>query len=209
MVPDADRSDAEIVAEVLQGNTDTFGALVGRYQQRLYSYLFRFAHHRQDCEDLVEETFIAAFRKLGTCRTPDRFSSWLFAIAHNLGVNRWRKANRVNRFEEELDDAVSRTVPDGALDPHELSVRRDESKRVELALQQIPDKYRAVLLLYYYEDLSYREISDALGISLDLVKTHLFRAKKTLAKEFGDVPSRHTLAPVSPRVPSPRPILEA
>lgn len=209
MVSDADRSDAEIVAEVLKGNTDTFGALVGRYQQRLFSYLFRFVRHREECEDLVEETFVAAFRKLGSCRTPDRFSSWLFAIAHNLGVNRWRTANRTNRFEEELDDAVSRTVSDGALDPHELSVRRDESKRVELALQQIPDKYRAVLLLYYYEDLSYREISDALGISLDLVKTHLFRAKKTLAKAFADAPSRGATIPTSPRVPSPRPILEA
>ena len=209
MVPDADRSDAEIVAEVLRGNTDAFGALVERYQQRLYGYLFRFAHHRQDCEDLVEETFVAVFRKLGSCRTPDRFSSWLFAIAHNLGVNRWRKASRANHFEEELDDAVSRTVADSALDPHALSVRREEAKRVELALQQIPEKYRAVLLLYYYEDLSYREISDALGISLDLVKTHLFRAKKTLARAFADAPSRDAAVPTSPRVSSPRPILEA
>lgn len=209
MVLDADRSDAEIVAEVRSGNTDAFSVFVARYQKRLYGYLFRFAHHRQDCEDLVEETFVAAFRKLGGCRTPDRFSSWLFAIAHNLGVNRWRKASRTNRFEEELDDAVSRTVPDGALDPHELSVRRDEARRVELALQHLPEKYRAVLLLYYYEDLSYREISDALGISLDLVKTHLFRAKKTLAKAFADLPSRDTVAPTSPRVPSSRPILEA
>ena len=199
MVPDADRSDAEIVAEVLRGNTDAFGALVERYQQRLYGYLFRFAHHRQDCEDLVEETFVAAFRKLGSCRTPGRVSSWLFAIAHNLGVNRWRKASRANRFEEELDDAVSRTVADCALDPHALSVRREEAKRVELALQQIPDKYRAVLLLYYYEDLSYREISDALGISLDLVKTHLFRAKKTLARAFADAPSRDAAVPTSPK----------
>ncbi len=209
MAPDGDRSDAEVVADVLGGNTDAFGVLVQRYQQRLYSYLFRFAHHREECEDLVEETFIAAFRKLGTCRTPQRFSSWLFAIAHNLGVNRWRKASRANRFEEELDDAVSRTVPDGALDPHALFVQREQAKQVELALQQIPEKYRAVLLLYYYEDLSYREISDTIGISLDLVKTHLFRAKKALAKAFDDAPSRDGAAPLSPRVPFTRPILEA
>lgn len=208
MVPDADRPDAKIVAEVLNGNTDTFGVLVTRYQQRLYGYLFRFTHHREECEDLVEETFVAAFRKLGSCRTPDRFSSWLFAIAHNLGVNRWRKTGRTNRFEEELDDAVSRTVPDGALDPHELSIKRDETKRVERALQRIPDKYRAVLLLSYYEDLSYREISEALGISLDLVKTHLFRAKKALGKAFDETRSE-TVPSDSPRVVAGRPVLEA
>ncbi|MBI2624688.1 RNA polymerase sigma factor [Candidatus Parcubacteria bacterium] len=202
-------SDGEAVAAVLTGNTDAFATLVERYQPRLYSYLFRFVRHREECEDLVEETFVAAFRKLGTCRTPDRFSSWLFAIAHNFGINRWRKTNRARRFETELDDAVRNTVPDESLDPHELSVKRDETKRVELALQQVPDKYRAVLLLYYYESLSYREISDALGISLDLVKTHLFRAKKILGQVFEAANSRGTPHNDSPRSVPGRPILEA
>lgn len=175
-------SDGAVVAEVLKGHTDAFAVLIRRYQQRLYNYLFRFTHHKEDCEDLVEETFAAAFQKLQTCRTPERFASWLFAIAHNFGVNQWRKRKRAGEFTQELSEVVAATVPDKGLNPHELSVREEEARRLEGALQQLSPKYRAALLLYYYEDLSYQEISGTLGISLDLVKTHLFRAKRALLK---------------------------
>ncbi|MBI3305328.1 RNA polymerase sigma factor [Candidatus Parcubacteria bacterium] len=177
-------TDAEVVAAVVQGDTNAFATLVQRYQQRLYNYLFRFTHHKEDCEDLVEETFAAAFQKLQTCRTPERFASWLFAIAHNFGVNQWRKRKRASNFTQELDEVVAATVPDKGLSPHELSVRQEDARRLELALQQLSPKYRSVLLLYYYEDLAYQEISATLGISLDLVKTHLFRAKRALLKEL-------------------------
>lgn len=198
----ADPSDAAVVETVLRGSTDAFAVLVQRYQRRLYNYLFRFTHHKEDCEDLVEETFVAAFQKLKTCRTPERFASWLFAIAHNMGVNQWRKRKRTGNFTQELDEVVAATVPDKRLSPHELSVRGEDARRLELALQQLSPKYRSALLLYYYEDLSYQEISVSLGISLDLVKTHLFRAKRALLKELG-TPSSAKGAVASGNLKSP------
>ncbi len=180
-------TDAAIVEDVKNGNRQLFGVIIKRYQSKLYNYLYRFAHERQACEDLVSETFIKAYFNLQMCRNPERFASWLFAIGHNTGINWWKQVSRDRERMVAIDD-IKREIPDTShLEIQRAMERKEDAALVEAALMQLEEKYRFPLLLFYYEDFSYEEISDILGISLNTVKTHLFRAKKRLVAALAEL----------------------
>ncbi len=178
--------DAALVEEVRGGNRSLFGVLIRRYQNRLYNYLYRFAHNREGSEDLVSETFVRAYFQLDKCRDPYKFSPWLFAIAHNLGINHWKKMSRERERVISLENIKYEIADMGSLDAETAAANKEEHERVEKALSQLEEKYRFPLFLFYYEDFSYEEISEVLGIQLNTVKTHIFRAKKQLARKFTD-----------------------
>ncbi|MBI4128446.1 MAG: RNA polymerase sigma factor [Parcubacteria group bacterium] len=173
-------SDAEVVELVRNGDRQRFGLIVKRYQNKLYNYLYRFTHERQTCEDLVSETLVKVYFNLDRCRNTERFPAWLFAIAHNTGVNWWKKIAKEREHTIALED-ITHDIPDaGHVDVHEAAVHRDESILMEKALGELEEKYRYPLFLFYYEDFSYEEIAEILNLPLNTVKTHIFRAKRLL-----------------------------
>src|SRR5207245_866284 len=136
------------VAQARAGDTAAWDILFRRYQLPLYVYVFELVHDEQTSLDLVQESFINAARHIGSLREDAKFGGWLFGIAHQKCIQRWRKQSREQIALEELA-AMS---PEDFDDPGELLVRQEQEAEFMELLNQLPLPHRSVLLLHFVED---------------------------------------------------------
>src|SRR2546428_1781991 len=164
------------VAEARAGDTAAWDILFRRYQLPLYVYVFELVHDEQASLDIVQETFINAVRHVGGLRDDDKFGSWVFGIAHQKCIQRWRKQGREERALEEFS-AIPPEVED---DPAEWLIRQEQEAEFMQLLNQLPLPQRSVLLLHYVEDFSLEEIAGITGARIGTVKSRLYYAKRAL-----------------------------
>ena len=144
----------------------------------LYVYVFELVHDEQTSLDLVQETFIAAVRHIGSLRDDEKFGSWLFGIAHQKCIQRWRKQKR----EEILLDEIAEAPDEFEDGPDDLLIRQEQEAEFMNLLNQLPLPQRSVLLLHFVEDFSLEEIARITETQLGTVKSRLHYAKKALRK---------------------------
>jgi RNA polymerase sigma-70 factor (ECF subfamily) len=166
------------VSQAKAGEPEAWDILFRRYQLPLYVYVFELAHDEQTSLDLVQETFIAAIRHIGSLRDDAKFGSWLFGIAHQKCLQRWRKQSR----EEILLGEIPDTPDEFEGGPDDLLIRREQEAEFMNLLNQLPLPQRSVLLLHFVEDFSIEEIAGITGTPVGTVKSRLHYAKKTLHK---------------------------
>ena len=164
------------VAQARAGEPAAWDALFRRYQLPLYVFIFELVRDEQAALDLVQETFIAGVRHIGGLRDDSKFGSWLFGIAHQKCVQRWRK-----RTEVVLDEVPE---PAGEFEkgPDELLIRREEENAFMNAISQLPPPQREVLLLHFVEEFPLEEIASITDTQIGTVKSRLHYAKKSLRK---------------------------
>lgn len=177
-------TDAQIIEEILLGRTDLFGLLFDRYAKKIFGYLWHFTDRREDCEDFLQETFYKAYVNLKYCRERTKFSSWLFSIAHNVAVSGLKKLSFYYRRELSLEDFVDVGEVASNEDLNLELVRQENIKKVRKALHGLPLRYKEVVLLFYYNELSLKEISETLAIPVNTVKTRLYRARHHLSQKL-------------------------
>ncbi len=175
------------VKQALGGSEEAYARLLELYQRPVFSIVVRMVRDPALAEDLTQETFVKAFRALGTFDRSRKFSSWLFTIAHNTTIDHVRRKQlpTVSLEPGDADDeggglaflAVS-TVPS----PEEALAHRDLAAALERALADMRAEYAEVLVLRFQQGLSYEEICEITGLALGTVKTHLYRARKALAE---------------------------
>ena len=166
------------VPQAKTGDPAAWDALFRRYQLPLYVYVFELVHDEQTSLDLVQETFIAAFSHIGGLRDDAKFGSWLFGIAHQKCIQRWRKDKREEISSDEIPDA-----PDESENrPDDLLIRLEQEAEFMNLLNQLPFPQRSVLLLHFVEDFSLEEIAGITGIQIGTVKSRIHYAKKSLRK---------------------------
>jgi RNA polymerase sigma-70 factor (ECF subfamily) len=166
------------VLQAKAGEPEVWDILFRRYQLPLYVYVFELVHDEQTSLDLVQETFIAAVRHIGSLRDDAKFGSWLFGIAHQKCLQRWRKQNREEILLDEIPD-----VPDESENnPDDLLIRQEQETEFMERLNQLPLPQRSVLLLHFVEDFSLEEIAGITGAVVGTVKSRMHYAKKTLRK---------------------------
>jgi RNA polymerase sigma-70 factor (ECF subfamily) len=158
------------------GDPAAWDTLFRRYQLPLYVYVFELVHDEQASLDIVQETFIAATRHLGSLREDGKFGSWLFGIAHQKCLQRWRKQGREAAALEELAAEPAECGDD----PAELVIRAEQEAAVMKLLNQLPVAQRSVLLLHFIEDFPLEDIAAVTGAALGTVKSRLHYAKKAL-----------------------------
>lgn len=174
-------TDEEVAALVQGGNIEEFGVLVLRYEDKLSRYGRRFLSEKEDIEDLVQEIFIKVFQNIQSFDLGQRFSPWIYRIAHNTFVNQLKKNSR-NPFFIDFDALVAHPAYE---DPQNSEQERQEMRKmIDLGLQKISPKYREVLILYYLEEVGYKEIGDILEIPSGTVGVRLRRAKAALAEVY-------------------------
>jgi RNA polymerase sigma-70 factor (ECF subfamily) len=166
------------VAQAKAGEPAAWDILFRRYQLPLYVYVFELVHDEQTSLDLVQETFIAAVRHIGGLRDDAKFGSWLFGIAHQKCIQRWRKQNRA----EVLLDEIPETPDESENRPDDLLIRQEQEAGFMQLLNQLPLPQRSVLLLHFVEDFSLEEIAGITGTPVGTVKSRLHYAKKSLRK---------------------------
>jgi RNA polymerase sigma-70 factor (ECF subfamily) len=157
------------------------------YQDMVFSTSARLIGDDRQAEDIAQEVFLKAFENFDQLRTSPSAGGWLKTVARNLSLNhiyryrrRWRMFSEMRREDSEEDEPeIEFALPDDVLAGVEAGVRHG---LVEEALQRLPERQRLPLVLYHFEELSYDEIAEQLGVSLAKVKTDIFRARAALAK---------------------------
>ncbi len=171
------QDEVSLLRASLQGDTGAWGEIIGRYKDAVFGLCLGFMRNRADAEDISHDAFIRAYLNLRRYDLERRFSTWLFTIAANLCRNELRY--RRNHPSTEEPSQIR-----GGSDPAKLVSAEDRQARVRDALVKLPYSYRAPLVLRFYNDLPYQEISEILSIPEGTVKTRIHRGKAMLKELF-------------------------
>jgi RNA polymerase sigma-70 factor, ECF subfamily len=178
----ADCTDEDLVARAGQSahseSERAFAELLRRHQGKVRGLLLRLASDRTLADDLAQEVFLRAYRGLAGFEGRARFSTWLYRIAYNVYLNHRTRVRELASLPEGFEAGAM--APETALSASRSDLRRD----LDVAIAALPDRYRAVVMLYYLEDVSYPEIAEILDLPLGTVKTHLHRAKRILRENL-------------------------
>lgn len=178
-------SDEELAKKVQNGDNDFFGVLMERYQAKIFRYGRKFLSSEDNIEDVVQDVFVKTYENIKSFDTSQKFSPWIYRIAHNTYVNALKKNSRGPVYLFDFDTFISHTVVDN---PIEREREQKEMKViVERGLEKLEPRYREMLVLYYLEELSYKEIAEILHIPIGTVGIRLMRAKEMLKKVYQEL----------------------
>lgn len=170
-----------------------FDALVAKYEKRIFNVIYRMLGDYEEATDLTQETFISAFRHFDRFRGEAKVFTWLYQIARNLCINRVRQRDRQRAIhvesldqprETEDNDALTREVADLRHAPQTVLEEKELRQRILAAIESLPPDYKEVVLLREFQGLSYNEIVEATGLTLENVKTRLSRARGMLRRKL-------------------------
>jgi RNA polymerase sigma-70 factor (ECF subfamily) len=179
VVSETNREDESLVQQVISGNTEAFAHLIDRYKVAVYNLCARMLNDPYEAEDASQEVFLRAYNQLHTYQPGRRFSTWILSIASHYCIDLLRR----RRPTTDLDSIAFWKASDQP-EPEESAVTSENRDEVRELLRKLPEKYRTVTILRYWQDLSYEEIAETTGLSVATVKTRLFRARELLAKEL-------------------------
>ena len=178
-------SDLELMTRVSRGDTQSFTVLLQRYRCPLMNFFVRMVRDRSMAEDLTQEVFLRVYQARERYQPEARFTTWLYRIATNLALNalRDRKGERVaepaGRPDGE-DGGILERMPDARPTAEQQMVESDRQRLIRQAVEALPEKQRAAVILHKYQDIDYRQIASVLKVSESAVKSLLFRAYETL-----------------------------
>lgn len=185
-------SDEVIVERALTGDAEAFGELVRRWERRIFALTYGMLGREEDARDATQETFLAAFRNLRGFRGEAKVSSWLHRIAVNQCISRQRRAKVRGESaldEEQENDAATFAAPVRESPVHVVEGRQ-ETLAVRRAINSLPVELRQVVVMKEFEELTFREIADALELPLSTVKSRLYTAMKQLQMRLQKFESR-------------------
>lgn len=168
-------TDEELVLAIRDGDIASFEELVKRYQHGLYVFVMRFLKDEAASLDIVQESLVKIYQIIDRIDTNRKFSTFVFEIAKNAAISELRKRKHSVSLEQIVDLENDETFM-------EQFLRLDAAQNVRRAVKKLPVKYRQVITLYYFDELSYEEVSKRLKIPMNTIRTHLKRAKDTLKK---------------------------
>jgi RNA polymerase sigma-70 factor (ECF subfamily) len=178
--------DLQLIDQALQGDTDAFGQLVLRYQDRLYSAVVHIVGCRAEAEDVVQDAFVQAYVKLKTFRHNSRFYTWLYRIAFNVSISH-RRRKRIEVSVEHGRESTGDEPTDIAGSPSEPLEQAERKTKLEVALGLLTEEHRTIIVLRHLEELSYEDMAEVLDISVGTVRSRLHRARAHLLKHLRDV----------------------
>ena len=191
MIKYDDLSDEKLVSLVQGGNYDAFEELVRRYEGKIYGHSLRLLGNPHDAEDVLQETFLNAFRGLEDFRGDSSFSTWIYRIATNNALMKLRKAKRrLGEFNEDLpppEMLKKRPVGNFDMSPGDVLLEKELLGELSTAVEKLPEKYRTIFLLRDVEEFSTQKTADILGISTSAVKSRLHRARIFLREALGHI----------------------
>jgi RNA polymerase sigma-70 factor (ECF subfamily) len=172
--------EIELIEQALSGNRDSFSQLMHRYAGAVYGLAYRMLGNAHDAEDASQEIFLRAYAHLARFDRSRRFSTWLLSIGSNYCVDRLRR----QRYSWLTLDDVAYTLPSTQRGPESRAILQEQREVVQRALEQLPENYRLVTVLRYWQDLSYQEIAEITGLTESTIKTRLHRARHMLAERL-------------------------
>jgi RNA polymerase sigma-70 factor (ECF subfamily) len=185
-------SDFELVQNAAKGDESAFEELVKKYQQKVYAIAFGIAHNQQDALDITQEVFIKIYRKLKNFRGASSFYTWLYRITANLSIDFQRRRKKVTLvdFDEKISEEATpeaRMGEDTKYDPSEILERKEIHGAILKAIETLPEDQRTAVVLRELENLSYKEIAEAMNCSLGTVMSRLHYGRKKLQETLSPI----------------------
>jgi RNA polymerase sigma-70 factor (ECF subfamily) len=180
------RTDEELVALSVSGDADSFNQLILRWERPIYALAYRVIGREEEARDIVQETFLRAFRGLRNFRREAKFSSWIYRIALNLCRDWIRRERRtpVSPTPEGVDLAELAAEQGPVESIEELVARHDMSRAVAAAMERLPEEQRTAIILKEYHGMTFQEIADLQGCPLSTVKTRLYQGLTVLRRHL-------------------------
>jgi RNA polymerase sigma-70 factor (ECF subfamily) len=183
-------SDAEMMLRVKAGDDSAFDYLVQKYRRPMIGFMYRMARNTAAAEDLAQEVFLRVYRSRANYEASAKFSTWLYRIATNLGVNHARDTRHErpeNTVQLDEPDSETGTTPDLAdkeLTVEEKILRRERLTAIRQKVEALPERQKLAVLMHKYQEMDYRQIAEVLKLSESATKSLLFRAYETLRTEL-------------------------
>ncbi len=188
MDKDKHLEDRRLIDLALQGNEKAYEDLLAKYRNLVFSIMFKMVRNTQEAEDLTQEAFMKAFGSLETFNEEFAFSTWLMKIASNNCIDFLRRRKlRTYSIHEPIqfkDERIEIDIPDQEPSPERSLIQSERKRMIEDAINELPDRYRYVIILRHREDKSYEEISEILNLPLGTVKAQIFRAREILNRKL-------------------------
>jgi RNA polymerase sigma-70 factor (ECF subfamily) len=180
---DDDVHDQLIVSQVVSGQKDLFRLLVRRHEKAVNGMGLSFFRNRDDACDFTQEVFLKAYRNLPRFEGRSRFSTWLYKIAYNTAIN---EVNRRKEYYSLAEEDMNKLVNSGDT-PEKAMLRNAAKEAIQAAIQELPQRFRICVDLFYFYDRSYQEIETITGIPVNTIKSHVFRSKILLREKLEEL----------------------
>src|SRR6185295_18279717 len=199
--------DQRLVAAVRRGDDRAFELLYGRYQRRIHAYVMGMVKDHQRAEDVTQEVFVSALRRMRETERPIAFKPWIYEIAKNACIDQFRRSKRAEEISLQADDGLApsdygRLVGSDPA-PHDAVAAKQELNDLCGAFGGLSDTHHEILVLRELEGLSYREIGERMGMSRPAVESTLFLARRRLTEEYDDLVTGARCARVQSIITSP------
>jgi RNA polymerase sigma factor (sigma-70 family) len=174
--------DEDIIRLVIEGDSELYSEIIDRYSSKVYSTAYSYTHSQEEAKDLVQEILIKTYNNLKSFKADSKFSTWLYRAAVNTCIDwsRKRKSKAVMTVMSFEDTDIFEIITTDAEGPEELLLRQENVEVVRNAVGDLPEIYKTVLVLYYFEELQVQEICNILDVPRKTIETRLYRAKKIL-----------------------------
>lgn len=161
--------DSTLVKDFIKGNEKSLAVLINRHQQRLYSFIYSKVLNRDIAEDVFQDTFIKVIRTLkkGNYNEEGKFLPWVMRIAHNLVIDHFRKTNRMPAFKNTEEFDIFSVIGDGNLNAEKNMIQEQICTDVRALIEELPAEQKEVLIMRMYKDMSFKEISENTGVSIN------------------------------------------
>ncbi len=181
--------DKELVSLAKAGSKSDFGKLVNLYYEMVYAVTFGVLHNRESARDVTQEVFLKVYRDLHKFEGQSKFKTWLYRISVNAAIDVVRQRKPVDSLDatdaSDDDDRAPIIITDKSPGPRDLSEQAELRERLKKAVEQLSPDHRAVIVLREWEELSYEEIAETLGVQMGTVMSRIFYARKKLAEILG------------------------
>jgi RNA polymerase sigma factor (sigma-70 family) len=178
------KNDFHLVVKAREGSQKAYADLMQRYKDSIYFMVLKMVNNKEDAMDLTVETFAKAFEKLDKYQPDYAFSTWLFRVATNNCIDFIRKkklnTTSIHGMTNEDGEDQQLQIKADVLNPEETSIKKQQTEELKILIQSLPPRYRNLITLRYFDELSYEEIAQQLDLPLGTVKAQLFRARYLL-----------------------------
>lgn len=189
-------TEAQLARDLLSGDMEAFDRFVETYRSKIFQYSYMMCGQREDAEEVAQETLLKVFQSMDQLREPERLKAWVFTIARNACYMKRRKSVFAPQHELSLEELLPVTSGDGserriqiadwgALPDTEV-LRKELREELDRAIGELPDIYRSVIMLRDIEELSTEEAAEVLGVSIEVIKTRLHRARLSLRQKLDE-----------------------
>ena len=179
--PDGDADDHLIISQIVSGQKDLFRLLIRRHERSVNGMGLSFFRNKEDASDFTQEVFLKVYRSLPKFEGRSRFSTWLYKIAYNTAINR---VNRTKEYQSLAMDEATETLLCDSNTPERILIRQSARQALLNAIEELPERYRVCVDLFFFYERSYQEIEVITGYPVNTIKSHVFRAKKMLREKL-------------------------